>query len=47
MADQISWHVVLTIKQGQFDNFQMLTRETVDFTDRIGNSKLSAFCQRR
>lgn len=32
MSDQISWHGVLTIKQDQFDNFQALTREMVDFT---------------
>jgi quinol monooxygenase YgiN len=32
MSDQISWHVVLSIKQGQFDNFQAPTREMVDFT---------------
>jgi quinol monooxygenase YgiN len=32
MGDQISWHVVLAIKQDQLDNFQALTREMVDFT---------------
>lgn len=32
VGNQISWHVVLAIKQGQLDNFQVLTREMVDFT---------------
>jgi quinol monooxygenase YgiN len=32
MGNQISWHVVLAIKQDQLENFQALTREMVDFT---------------
>jgi quinol monooxygenase YgiN len=32
VGNQISWHVVLAIKQNQLDNFQALTREMVDFT---------------
>src|SRR6516164_5222780 len=32
MGNQISWHVVLAIKQDQLDDFQALTREMVEFT---------------
>ena len=40
MGNQISWHVVLAIKQDQLDDFQALTREMVEFT-RTESSVLS------
>jgi quinol monooxygenase YgiN len=37
MGDQISWHVELAVKPGQFKNFQVLTGEMVESTrDELG-----------
>ena len=32
MGEQISWHVELVVKPGEFENFQALTEEMIEFT---------------